>query len=433
MKKYFKFIALFLLFVPVLSFADYAGTVRLLGQARQIESSAGSLLTSNSSLRSALDSLYQLIIKLLQADLTALASRTTSVSFDMITTPLSKGSLVNISFKRVPSDSSSPVSFSMEADGKALGSLSNELTANSFSWQVADNLIISKNYVVVAKNKDGKTLGTSNSFTVSSSIVSVVPTSAPILPILPVPAPSPTPAPAPLSNEVGSSDINFGSLGYWSFDRGGNSCDTKGGANTNADGRLGTALGLNGTDAYCVAANNRTFYPNNFTLALWAKSAPAFTSGWNDSSWFVSLRDRSGYSIGPVKGTKDVKFTIFDDTNLTQVPFVVGTVTPDNITDWHHYAVTYNGTVANIYLDGVLMTSTTVTIPRNNSTSDEDLYFGLDNVPGQPKGAGTLDEIRLYNRPMTACEIRFLAGKGCSGIANAFDSSSNLASVLSAF
>jgi len=235
----------------------------------------------------------------------------------------------------------------------------------------------------------------------------------------------------PTPQEIASADIDRGSIASWSFDKYSNSCDTKGAALTNADGKVGSALGLSGSNSYCVVSNNRNLYPKDLTLALYAKSDPSYSDKWNDSGWFVSLRDRSGFNIGPVSDSRVVKFTLFDDTNLVQNAFVVGTVTPDNITDWHHYAMTYDGSIAKVYFDGILATTTNVSISRNYA-DNKDLYFGLDNDSfGQHLGIGTLDEIRIYNRALTTCEIQILAGRGCENKGNTASIFSGVKSIFS--
>ena len=346
-------------------------------------------------------------IRLLRIELDLLLHSTTAVVFDQINSPIDKASVTTFSFKRIPADSSSPIDLSIEtSSNKPIGTLSNQVLSNDVRWQVANNFVVGKSYLIVARDKYNNLLGRSGTFTVGPIIVPSV---------LPV-------QPAPVSKDASSADVNYGSIGFWSFDRYSNICNTKNGAVTNADGKIGSALGLNGTGAYCQVSNNRSFYLKYFTLALWAKSTPAF---WNDSGWFISLRDQSGFNIGPVKGGKSVQFTILDDTNLIQVPYAVGTVTPENINDWHHYALTYDGSLASVYLDGVLATSTKVMISRNYA-GNKDLNFGLDDTPSsQAFGSGMLDEIRIYNRPLTTCEIQILALRGCAG--------ANTADVFSVF
>ncbi len=426
MKKYFV-IGSFLLLLPFVSFASIGDTLNILAKANVIANSAGSSLSANPDLQASLNSVYENIIELLRQELASLLPPTASVTFNTISTPITQGALQTFSFSRTPAESMSPLSLSVQNDkGRIVGILADKVTGGSVTWQAADNFINPRSYTVVAMNAAGQVLGRSNSFMVSSSTPNISPN---ITSMSPASAATPVSLPQMDQNAVGSSDINFGSIGFWSFDRGSNDCVTKGGAMVNDDGRIGSGLDLNGTDAYCQVANNRAFYPKSFTLALWAKSAPTFSSGWNDSNWFVSLRDQSGYNIGPVKGSKSVQFMILDDTNMNQNSYLVGTATPDSITDWHHYAMTYDGAVANVYLDGALISSTSTIISRSNA-GNNNLNFGLDDVLGQPHGAGSLDEIRLYNRAMTPCEIRFLAGKGCAGISSAFDPFANTASLL---
>ncbi len=444
--KYLSAIVGMLLMVPAFSFADYQTTLQILANIRAVEVSAGGLLSNSPDLRSAIEQAYQGVLDLLRTDLNAIQTKTVSVIFQTISSPLVKGTLATIKFDRLPANSSSPINVSMgTASGKFVGALANNVIGNNVDWQVADQFFVGKNYQVLARSLDGKLLGQSDLFTVSSSTSNVpspvvsamtpaISVSVPPVVVNPPPVSNPSPSvlPTPSAADIASADINNGSIGYWSFDKYSNTCDTKGGANTNADGKFGSALGLNGIDGYCVVTNNRNLYPKNFTLALWAKSDPTYISGWNDSSWFISLRDQSGFNIGPVKGKKDVRFTILDDTNLDQVPYLVGTVTPDDITAWHHYAMTYDGTMARIYLDGALVSSTTTTISRSYA-GNKNIYFGLDDAVGQPHGAGTLDEIRMYNRPLTACEIQLLAGRGCGNLSHQDSMDNNIAAVYTAF
>jgi hypothetical protein len=92
---------------------------------------------------------------------------------------------------------------------------------------------------------------------------------------------------------------------------------------------------------------------------------------------------------------------------------VVGatTVTP-NV--WHHGAVTYDGAVWRLYLDGSLDAwNVAELVPRSNSL----LHFGLGsalNSLGQPAGFfdGAMDEARVWNYARSAAEIRSTINHG---------------------
>ena len=71
--------------------------------------------------------------------------------------------------------------------------------------------------------------------------------------------------------------------------------------------------------------------------------------------------------------------------------------------------MTYDGSVAIVYFDGQFATSTKLNIVRGYA-GGQDLYFGSDNSQDFPQfGVGSLDEIRLYNRAITPCEVKILA------------------------
>ena len=379
-KKCSIFLAGILLVLPTYSFADNSALiVKLLEQIRVLQIQLNELM----------------------------ASRTTAVHFDPISPSIGRGDLVTFTFKRTPTNSSSHINFSIETGNNiVVGTLANEVETNSIRWEVANNFIVGRSYLISARDEYNNLLGKSGSFVIASSSPVVSP------PVIPVSSTSALYVPT--AAEISSADINNGSVGYWSFDRYSNICETKGSAVTNVDGKFGSALGIDGINSYCIVYNNKTNYPKNFTIALWAKSAQVFADAWNDSGWFISLRDQSGFNIGPVNHGKSIKFTILDDTNMVQIPYIAGTVTPDDISMWHHYAMTYDGSSVKIYLDGVLATSSAMAISRSYA-GNKDLYFGVDNnSDGQHFGGGSLDEIRLYNRPLSTCEIQILAGKGCN-------------------
>jgi hypothetical protein len=74
-------------------------------------------------------------------------------------------------------------------------------------------------------------------------------------------------------------------------------------------------------------------------------------------------------------------------------------------------AGTYDGATMRVYLDGVLVTSTTV--PGPITVTAGNLYFGTrrEDRVGAPNETfrGALDEIRVYDRALAECEIRELA------------------------
>jgi len=76
---------------------------------------------------------------------------------------------------------------------------------------------------------------------------------------------------------------------------------------------------------------------------------------------------------------------------------------------WHHVVFISNGLNANtkIYFDGLLI-GTSTNANSSNSCSHANLYIGAD-IYGLGNFDGKLDDIRIWNRAITASEITYLA------------------------
>ncbi|WP_159522001.1 cadherin domain-containing protein [Sunxiuqinia indica] len=74
--------------------------------------------------------------------------------------------------------------------------------------------------------------------------------------------------------------------------------------------------------------------------------------------------------------------------------------------NWHHLAVTYNGTEKRIYLDNLLLTAVSAT-GRIDSGSGYNLYIGAGRDEIQPSllYQGLIDEVRINNRALNSYEI----------------------------
>jgi len=131
------------------------------------------------------------------------------------------------------------------------------------------------------------------------------------------------------------------------------------------------------------------------TMEAWINPSAA-PQGWQaivfkempaDSAYFLY---RSGYSAAPVAGV----FT-------TAEQKVLGTGGPA-LNTWTHLAFTYDGATEKLYVNGVLVTSRaqTGTISAANGV----LHIGGDSVWGE-HFQGLIDEVRIYNRALSAAEI----------------------------
>ncbi|MEI7662826.1 MAG: LamG domain-containing protein, partial [Bacteroidota bacterium] len=75
-------------------------------------------------------------------------------------------------------------------------------------------------------------------------------------------------------------------------------------------------------------------------------------------------------------------------------------------TDWHHVALTYDGTIMKIVIDGLLRTYTSNT--GNLLSSTADVYIGKQPTAGSFKGI--IDEVLVYDRALTDNDILRIFG-----------------------
>lgn len=75
-------------------------------------------------------------------------------------------------------------------------------------------------------------------------------------------------------------------------------------------------------------------------------------------------------------------------------------------TNWHNYVVTYDGDSVKLYADTILVNAAQYQIVFINST--QPLFIGLESPELGGQFEGTIDDIRIYNRPLAQSEIKQL-------------------------
>ncbi|MBI5543095.1 MAG: hypothetical protein HY901_04355 [Deltaproteobacteria bacterium] len=196
-----------------------------------------------------------------------------------------------------------------------------------------------------------------------------------------------------------------GLVAFWKLDEGsgttlGDSSTNDRSANLNgnvtwASGKRGSAIGLNGIDAYAETGISSAL--PFFSVVTWIKAAAAPSSS-QDS--------------GPVM--KEENFILsWDHTNDAFRRAVgvrvggewysasFGSVTIDT---WHQLAATYDGDTLNAYVDGQLVTSNSA--PSGPADNDPAHSLKLGRHAVRPAFfAGAIDETRLYDHAITAAEV----------------------------
>jgi hypothetical protein len=222
-----------------------------------------------------------------------------------------------------------------------------------------------------------------------------------------------------------------GLVGWWPFN--GNANDESGNGNngtvngatltTDRFGNANQAYGFDGVDDYVIAQNSGPLGNSNRSISIWLNSVNS-----NVSQIF-------GYGYQPPSGGQ---FNLLLNQLCPGITIDVHnnyiTYNTINLTDgnWHNVVCVYNNTInANIlgvsfFVDGILLSNSSCQNPItvNVNTLNTSLNFGRYQA-GALYFNGSLDDIGIWNRALTECEIQDLyhAQLGSQAISAGLDQS----------
>lgn len=167
-------------------------------------------------------------------------------------------------------------------------------------------------------------------------------------------------------------------------------------------GKSGRALTFDGVNDWVTVADSASLDVTRMTVESWVRPT-ALGSAWRT----ILLKEQPG----------DLVYSLYASTN-TQRPgafvFVGGEQEVRGsaalaVNAWTHLASTYDGTNLRLYVNGTLVK--TLALTGNIVASAAPLRLGGNAVWGEWY-AGTLDDVRVYNKALTATEIQADMNKG---------------------
>lgn len=215
-----------------------------------------------------------------------------------------------------------------------------------------------------------------------------------------------------------STSVSNGLIAYYPFN--GNFTDESGNGQilTNTGGLLIADRFNTANKAYKfstindkMVVTNSTIAPQNFSVSLWFKVLTA----WNYTTLnlFSISKDSDstpgGFAIrldqNDVYGVAKYKFGLLFNTSEI---ISANAYSFADVNKWNHIVLVKDGTTINFYLNNVLITTGSFTGTIDYTAAL--LQIGNKrNLNNNPLGERILDDIRVYNRALTAAEITYLS------------------------
>jgi hypothetical protein len=195
-----------------------------------------------------------------------------------------------------------------------------------------------------------------------------------------------------------------GLVGWWPFN--GNANDESGNGNngtvngatltTDRFGNANKAYSFNNTN---ITRSNFQINFNEITVAFWLKNnnissiQRLVTHQWPSGSFSTHIENYPGgntpyYLGGVIMNPSNQQYVTSDPSPLYQ-------------NTWAHFILTNNNNFQKLYINGILVDITISSILKQTTGT---LYFGGDVL----KYFGSLDDIGIWNRALTECEIQDL-------------------------
>jgi hypothetical protein len=217
--------------------------------------------------------------------------------------------------------------------------------------------------------------------------------------------------------------LQNGLVSYWSFDDGsgaeavdssgnGNTATLVNGASWSTAGQIAGALFFDGVDDYVTFASQAQ---STISISAWvyAQATPG--------NVFPRIIDMPGYVLFLAEPSNP-------KSNPSSLGFLSRRSTQDGewntpanslaYNSWNHVAVVYDSSTSNnadLYINGVKQTISKISSPQGTQTANEGAGIIGNRIPLNRGWEGLIDELRVYDRALSASEIVSLYDQGNSG------------------
>ncbi len=214
--------------------------------------------------------------------------------------------------------------------------------------------------------------------------------------------------------------LSSGLVGHWTFDGKNmisNVADSSGNGNNGmmsgfistssavTAGKVGQGLRFDGVDDYVSIADHSSLEGmSSLTISAWVKAVNTGTGADQDilNKGDVGLVP---YALRVSGSTGKMNFYVANSSAFANPVPISNSIIPFGI--WSHFVGTYDGSTAKLYLNGQLQT-TAGSLTGNVNTNSSILAIGRQGPSNARYVSGSLDDVRVYNRALSASEVQQL-------------------------
>lgn len=164
------------------------------------------------------------------------------------------------------------------------------------------------------------------------------------------------------------------------------------------------SLNFDGVAAY-VNLGNVQSVTNSFTWMAWVKTtSTTFDAPYKGMPVIVGSHQINGSTDDAFLGVNGGKLAWYDELNGHTLKIDTGIVINNNI--FHHVAVVRNVTSLTFYVDGIAIAAATT---GTDTVNESGLVLAKTSGSNNPYYSGSIDDVRVYGRTLTASEIASIA------------------------
>jgi hypothetical protein len=195
-----------------------------------------------------------------------------------------------------------------------------------------------------------------------------------------------------------------------------------GGATAGVPGKVGTAFSFDGTNSAVQIPDSPQLRPAEFTIEAWVLFSALDSAGAGGSlpgQQYIVFKQNSrssifeGYHLGKTRVAGGDVFS-FIVSSASDQSLTLQSATLVTTSVWYHVAAERGSNFTRLYVNGQLESQTNVSFHQDYGTNA--LFFGSSGQSyWDHKFSGLLDEVALYDRPLSPDEIASLYAVGAAG------------------